>query len=269
MVKIIDGAKLADKIKDRIAREIYEFNGPRPNLAVVLVGDREDSKLYVSLKERVGKVVGVDTHIYKLAGDSSEKEILEVLDFLNKDVLIDAILVQLPLPSKFDADKIIAAIDSQKDADGFHPRHPEYVVSPVLASVLACLESIKFSAVGKTACVLYNSEIFGLSIKEALEKLGLQIVPKSQSVVADLLITALGEPQKIKKDMIKEGATIIDIGITKKGDQILGDVDFEDIKDRAGFITPVPGGIGPMTIAFLFKNVLEIYKRNREIKKTA
>lgn len=263
MVKIIDGAAIAEKVKDKIAKNIFELNGPRPNLAIVLVGERSDSKIYVSLKEREGKKVGVETHTYRLSEDAPEKELLDVIDFLNKDELIDGILVQLPLPEKFDTDKVIAAIDPAKDVDGFHPLHPEYIVSPVLASVLACLEDIKFSAVGKSACVLYNSEIFGASVREALEKLGLKIVPKKESAQADLLVTALGEPHKIKKGMIKEGAVIIDIGITKKKEKVLGDVDFENVKDKAGYLTPVPGGIGPMTIAFLFKNIWEIYRKKK------
>jgi len=263
MVKIIDGRKIAEKVKDAIVQEIQDFNGPRPNLAIILVGEREDSQLYVSLKEKEGKKIGVDTHLYKLASDVLEKELLEIIGFLNNDPLIDGILVQLPLPPSFDTDKVIAAIAPQKDADGFHPAHPDYVMSPVLASILACLQNIKFKPVGKTACVLHNSEVFGLSVKKLLEDLGLKVVLKNNPEAADLLVTALGQPHAIKKEMVKEGAVIIDIGITKVDGKVLGDVDFEDVKDKAGYITPVPGGIGPMTIAFLFKNVLEISKRGK------
>lgn len=261
MVQKINGRAIAEKVKDEIVQEIYKLNGPRPNLAIILVGEREDSKLYVSLKEKEGKKIGVDTHLYKLAEDSSEKELLEVINFLNQDKLVDGILIQLPLPEKFDTDKIIAALNPQKDADGFHPAHPSYVMSPVLASVLACLEEIKFDFKNKTACVLYNSEIFGLSVKKILEDKGLRVGLKEKSEEADLLISALGKPHFIKKENIKEGAVIIDIGITKVDDKVLGDVDYDDVEDKASYITPVPGGIGPMTIAFLFKNVWEIFKR--------
>ena len=264
MVKIINGTQIAEKIKDAVAKNIFELNGPRPNLAIVLVGERSDSKLYVSLKEKEGKKVGVETHAYKLPEDVSETELLAVIAFLNKDELIDGILVQLPLPDKFDADKVIAAIDPLKDVDGFHPQHPDYIVSPVLASIVACLEDIGFTATHKTACVLYNSEVFGASVKDILEKQGLKVSLKTDSDKADVLVTALGEPRRIKKEMIKDGAVIIDIGITKEDDKVWGDVDFEDVKDRASYITPVPGGIGPMTIAFLFKNVLEIFKRRHD-----
>ncbi len=263
MVKLINGKKIAEKIKDKVAKNIFELKGLRPNSAIILVGERADSQLYVSLKEKEGQKVGVDTHTYRLPEDISEQELLDVIGFLNKDASIDGILVQLPLPEKFDTDKVIAAIDPLKDVDGFHPLHPEYIVSPVMASILACLEDIKFSPAGKTACVLYNSEVFGKNVKDILEKKGMKVVLKDGSEQADVLVTALGEPHKIKKEMIKDGAVIIDIGITKKDDQVLGDVDFEDVKDKAGFITPVPGGIGPMTIAFLFKNVWEIFSRRK------
>jgi methylenetetrahydrofolate dehydrogenase (NADP+)/methenyltetrahydrofolate cyclohydrolase len=263
MVKKIDGRAVADKFKDEIARQIYEFNGPRPNLAIILVGEREDSKLYVSLKEREGKKVGVDTNLYKLAEDITEKELLEVINFLNLDKTVDGILVQLPLPPQFNTDKIISALDPNKDVDGFHEKHPDYVLSPVLASILACLEEIKFDFEDKTACVLYNSDIFGLSVKKVLEDKGLRVVLKEDPEQADLLVTALGKPHFVKKEMVKDKAVIIDIGITKVDGKVLGDVDYENVKDKAAYITPVPGGIGPLTIAFLFKNVLEIFKAKK------
>ncbi len=263
MVIKIDGKKIAEKIKDKVAASIFELQGEHPNLAIVLVGDRTDSQLYVSLKEKEGKRVGIDTHLYRLPQNVSEPELLNVIGFLNKDESIDGILVQLPLPGNFNTDKVILAIDPLKDVDGFHPQHPDYVMSPVLASILACLDEIKFVGEGKTACVLYNSEVFGQSVKEILEKRGLSVSMKEGSDKADLLVTALGKPHAIKKEMVKEGAVIIDIGITKQEDKVLGDVDSEDVKEVAGYITPVPGGIGPMTIAFLFKNVWEIFKRRK------
>lgn len=261
MVKKIDGRAIAEKVKDQIARDIFALAGPRPNLAIILVGEREDSKLYVSLKEKEGKRVGIDTHLYKLEGDESDKDLLDIINFLNADDSVDGILVQLPLPDRFNTDQIIEAIKPEKDADGFHAQCPDYIMSPVLASVEACLKNINFIPEGKTACVLYNSEIFGLSVKTMLETKGMKVSLRNDSDQADLLVSALGKPSYIKAEMIKPGAVIIDIGITKVGEQVLGDADHESVKDKAGFITPVPGGIGPMTIAFLFKNVWEIYKR--------
>jgi len=263
MVKKIDGQAIAEKFKDEIARQIYEFNGPRPNLAIILVGERPDSKLYVSLKQKEGVKVGIDTHLYELSEEASEERLLETINFLNKDELIDGILVQLPLPSQINTNKIIAAINPEKDADGFHEQHPYYVMSPVLASILACLEEIKFDFKNKTACILYNSEIFGSSVKKILEERGVKVISKDELEKADLIVSALGQPRFIKKEMIKDKVVLIDIGITKVEDRVFGDVDYEDVKNKASYITPVPGGIGPMTIAFLFKNVLEIFKAKK------
>lgn len=264
MFKLIDGKKIAEKIKDEITQEIFSLRRARPNLAIILVGEREDSKLYVSLKEKEGKKIGIDTHLYALESDISEKDLLQVIEFLNQDNLIDGILIQLPLPKKFDTDKIISAINPKKDVDGFHPHKPDYIKSPVLLSVLACLDEIKMSGDGKKACILRNSEVFEQGIIKDLKMRGFSFCDKQESYKADLLISALGAPHAIKKEMIKEGATIIDIGITKKDKKVYGDVDTSDVKDKAAYITPVPGGIGPMTIAFLFKNVLEIFKRKSE-----
>lgn len=261
MYQIIDGKAIAKKVKDNIAQEVNNLKSNRPNLAIILIGDRPDSQLYVSLKEREGKRVGIDTHLYKFEADAQEEEILEVINFLNKDELIDGILVQLPLPSNFNTDKIINSIKPEKDVDGFHPKHPDYIISPVLASVKACLDDIVFKTDSRKACVFHNSQLFGEETKRLLKKEAFEIVSNSESTQADLIITALGQPGKINKKLVKEGAAIIDIGITKKDDKVQGDVDTEDLKDYLSYLTPVPGGIGPMTIAFLFKNVLEIYKR--------
>lgn len=261
MVQKINGVAIAEKIKDKVAKEIFKLAGLRPNLAIILVGEREDSQLYVSLKEREGKKVGVDTNLYRLDGDESEDNILKIIDFLNKDDLIDGILVQLPLPEKFNTDKIIDAIKPEKDVDGFHAQHPDYIISPVLASVSACLEDINFLPAGKTACVLYNSDVFGLSVQKMLEEKGMKVSLRDNLDQAELVVSALGKPKFIKAEMIRAGAVIIDIGITKVKEEIFGDADYKSVKDKASFITPVPGGIGPMTVAFLFKNILEIYKR--------
>ncbi len=263
MIKKIDGKKISERIKDEIAEEIYHFKGLRPNLAIILVGERPDSKLYVSLKEREAKKVGIDTHIYRLDADVPEEELISVVSFLNKDETIDGILIQLPLPEKFNTDEIIEILDPEKDVDGFHSAHPNYILSPVLASIKACLEEIKFIAKNKTACVLYNSEIFGSSVKDLLKKLGIAKL-SDRSEEADLLVTALGKPHFIKKEMIKEKAVMIDIGITPVGDDVQGDIDYNDVKEKGSYITPVPGGIGPMTIAFLFKNALAIFEKRRQ-----
>jgi len=281
-MKLIDGKKIAEKVKDKIATEIFTFGERRPNLAIILAGEREDSKLYVSLKEREAKKVGIDTHLYKINDFDSEETVLDLINFLNNDELVDGVLVQLPLPAKYDSDKIIKAIDPAKDVDGFHPEKPDYIVSPVIASTLKCLEEIKFDLKDKQVVLLYNSEVFGDSMTEALNVFmpslvkislkdfaALDISAKEKKIAeitavtktADLIISALGLPGFVIADMIKPEAVLIDIGISKVEDKVFGDVNAEDVKDVAGFLTPVPGGIGPMTIAMLFKNVLAIHKR--------
>ncbi len=285
MFKIIDGKKLAEKIKDEIVKEIISlnkniYNITRPNLAIVLIGQRPDSELYVRLKESEAKKVGIDTHLYRCAENTSEQEILEMIKCLNEDKVIDAILVQMPMPEGIDADTIIMALDSAKDVDGFHPDNLEKLLSgcdfsglmsPVLATVLEMLKSINYEIKYKQAVIISNSDIFGKTLAHVLICRG----AKAQAVKADdknlgaktsqadILITAVGRPRFIKKDMIKEGAVVIDIGITKQNNKAVGDVDFNEVKDKAGYITPVPGGVGPMTIAMAFKNTLEIYKKRR------
>jgi methylenetetrahydrofolate dehydrogenase (NADP+)/methenyltetrahydrofolate cyclohydrolase len=288
-MKIIDGEALANKIKDEIVKDVEKYcqatkiNGQRPNLAIILIGKREDSCLYVDLKEKEAKKVGIDTHLYRCPENITEGEVLDMIEHLNKDSLIDAILVQLPLPKGFDTDGIIRAIDPIKDVDRFHPNNLEelfrtcnhtHVMPPVFEVILEILKSINYNIRDKKVIIVVNSDIFGKSLAKVLGCRGARTVMihgddknlKSKTQEADVLITAVGKPGFIKGDMIKKGVVIIDIGITKKGKKVYGDVDFEDIKDKAGYITPVPGGVGPMTIAMAFKNTVELYKRRHGIK---
>jgi methylenetetrahydrofolate dehydrogenase (NADP+)/methenyltetrahydrofolate cyclohydrolase len=314
LMQIIDGRALAKKIKDGIVKEILDeafFCPPasacacghdhghnhahdlageektrqariimecrRPNLAIILAGEREDSRLYVGLKEREAKKVGIDTHLYKLDTDVSEAEFLGVVDYLNNDGLIDAILVQLPLPEHLDADKIIAAVDPAKDVDGFHPENlktlaetgrPAHVMPVVYEVVLEMLKSIKYTLKGEQALVIANSGIFGQGLVQELKRRGAKagmvfadnpgLAEKTRT--ADLLVTAAGRPKLINGRMIKKGAVLIDVGISKADNQIVGDIDPDDISDTASFLTPVPGGVGPMTIAVALRNVLKLHK---------
>jgi methylenetetrahydrofolate dehydrogenase (NADP+)/methenyltetrahydrofolate cyclohydrolase len=280
-MQIIDGKKLAEKIKDEIVQEIVKLNGQRPNLAIILVGERQDSKLYVSLKEKEAKKVGIDTHLYKCAESISQNQLLEIIKCLNEDELIDAILVQLPLPATFDTDIIIKAVTLSKDVDGFHPDNLEELLKscefnglmpPVFAAVLEVLKSINCVILGKKIRIISNSQIFGQSLAHIFncrgaKALAVRTNDKDLAVEtsrADILITAVGQPGLIKKDLIKKNAVIIDIGITKQNGRVRGDVDFEDVKDKAGYLTPVPGGVGPLTIAMAFKNTLELHKRRHK-----
>ena len=288
MSKIIDGKKLAEKIKDNIVKKIMEINGDRaerpkrPNLAIILAGDREDSRIYVSLKEKEAKKVGIDTHLYKFADNISERELLELTKYLNEDESIDAILVQLPLPPAIDADTIIMSVNPAKDVDGFHPDNLEKLLKgcdfkgmmpPVFAAVMEMIKSIDYEVKNKQVSIISNSLIFGQSLAHLFTCRGAKaelVEPEDKDFAiktgrADILITAAGKPKFIKKDMIKDGAVIIDIGITKEKGRVMGDVDFKNVQDKAAYISPVPGGVGPMTIAMALKNTLEIFKQRHKI----
>ncbi|MCK5415887.1 bifunctional 5,10-methylenetetrahydrofolate dehydrogenase/5,10-methenyltetrahydrofolate cyclohydrolase [Candidatus Parcubacteria bacterium] len=265
--KKIDGQILAEKIKDKITKEIFEL-GIRPNLAIILIGERSDSRLYVDLKEHEAKKVGIDTHTYKCPTETSEEEILAMINHLNEDELIDGILVQLPLPDKFNTDKIIKALNPNKDVDGFHPDNKNNIISPVHGTVLEMLNSISCDLKNKNIIIISNSKTFGDPLAKLLEeKNAITKVINSkdrnlaeETIKADILITAVGKPHFIKKEMIKDETVIIDIGITKKDTHVLGDVDYKNVLKKVSYITPVPGGVGPMTIAMLFKNTLKLYK---------
>lgn len=320
MSQIIDGRALAEKIKDKVVKEIVEMgkqkqkaapkthecrcghgteehahehedseghkfaaflNAPRPNLAIVLVGNRKDSEIYVALKEREAKKVGIDTSLYRCPEEITEDELLGMINYLNNDGSIDAILVQLPLPGGLDEDRIIAAIDPEKDVDGFHPKNleslfkscdSEAIMPPVFDTVLEMLKSINCDLENKQVCIIANSDIFGNSLAKVLEcrKAKTEVVRsddenlKEKTSKADILISAIGKPKFITNEMVKADAVIIDIGITKENGKVYGDVDFHGVEDKVGFITPVPGGVGPMTIACAFRNVLALYKRKHK-----
>ncbi|MCK9401735.1 MAG: bifunctional 5,10-methylenetetrahydrofolate dehydrogenase/5,10-methenyltetrahydrofolate cyclohydrolase [Bacteroidales bacterium] len=276
-MQLIDGKKIAERIKDEVVQEIANLKGARPNLAIVLVGERDDSKLYVRLKEKQAKEVGIDTHLYQCDADVSEAELISMIDFLNADETIDGILVQLPLPEGLDADKVIERILPDKDVDGFHPYNLNQFllncnnpnIPPIVAVILEINKEINFDLKGKSAVAIVNSELFGQAIKHALECGGTlctilhqdddELAAKSSK--ADLLISAIGHPGLITKEFVKPGAVIIDIGINRLPDgRVAGDVDLESVKDVTGFLTPVPGGVGPMTIAMALKNTLRLFK---------
>ena len=278
MMEIINGKLLAEKIKHEVAQKIVKLGEKRPNLAIILIGEREDSKLYVSLKEKEAKKVGIDTHIYRCESDISEKEVLDTINFLNNDENIDAILVQLPLPEGLDTDKIIRCIDCNKDVDCFHPENLKdldctKMLSPVYGTVIEMLDSIDYELENKSVCIIANSDIFGKNLEKVLKSkeksLNISVVKandkdlEKKTSSADILITAVGKPEFIKKEMVKENAVVIDVGITTEEGDVYGDVDFRDVENKVAYITPVPGGVGPMTIAMLFKNTLELFEKKK------
>jgi methylenetetrahydrofolate dehydrogenase (NADP+) / methenyltetrahydrofolate cyclohydrolase len=279
---IIDGKKIAEKINDQTTKDVFSLGGARPNLAIILVGENPDSQLYVTKKIETGKKVGIDAHLYKCASNLGQVKLLEMVDFLNKDKEIDAIMVQLPLPKDmgYETDAVIAAIQPEKDLDRFHPEnvkamlenwHDDFIPPPVYGVIFAMLEHIKCDLTGKKAAVLSKSEIFGGNLAKVLEHKGARaytVHPDDPQAgiklkEADLMIPVIGRPKYVKKEMVKNGAVIIDVGITRELGSIYGDVDFEDVKDLDGYISPVPGGVGPVTVAITLRNALELYKQNK------
>jgi len=275
MTKIFDGKTLAQNIREEIKKEVARMP-TRPGLAVILVGEDPASLIYVRNKKKAVEEAGVDFHSYHLAASASEEKILEAVNFLNNDKAITGIIVQLPLPGHIDANKITQAISPEKDVDGFHPenikkllRGEKAIIPPTSQAVLAALDNSDEDLTGKKIIVLANSMVLAVPIQALLEKRGF----KAELVIArgsaswpekiksaDVLIVAIGQPRAIKKEMVKEGAIVIDIGTSYVDGKTVGDVDFDEVKDKVSFITPTPGGIGPLTVAFLLKNVMEMNK---------
>lgn len=275
-MKIINGKKIAEKIKDDLALSVFESlkNKTRhPGLAIILVGSRDDSKLYISLKEKAAKEVGVDTNLYLIDKDESEENIIKTIEFLNQDESVDGILVQLPLPSNFDTDKIIKTIKPEKDVDGFSSGDKKKFFSPVVLALRYSLENCKQKLKGEKAFLFYNSEIFKNEIKDFLEQEELEfsgisakeLAEKNETELSELynkvkaskiVVSAMGQAEFVDKKFLSDGMILLDIGISKKDGKVLGDIKREDTEKLEGYFTPVPSGIGPMTVACLLKNVV-------------
>ncbi|MFA5188901.1 MAG: tetrahydrofolate dehydrogenase/cyclohydrolase catalytic domain-containing protein [Patescibacteria group bacterium] len=261
--QIIDGQKFADEILLDIRKQVIKLD-TKPGLAAILVGDDPASKMYLKIKEKACHKVGLDFYTYFLDKNCPEEKILEVINFLNNDPTINGIIIQLPLPEKFNPDKLIKAINPGKDVDGFHPRSK--VISPNVLGIIELIKQTKVDLKNKKVIILSNSKIFSQPFKKLLPKSKVEYLnPKShisylisQTSKADVLITAIGQPKFIKPDMVKKDAIIIDVGINKVGKKTVGDVD-PKVDKVAGFRSPVPGGVGPMTVAMLLKNLLTLY----------
>ena len=248
-MKIINGKKIAAQILADLKEQI-EKEKLKPILAVILAGHEPASHLYVQKKEQAGQKIGVEIKKYFLSEKILEKEILDLIDSLNDDRRVNGILVQLPLPNHLAADKIIQAIRPTKDVDGFVKN--SRFKSPFILAVERALQETGRDLTGKKAVALVNSDIFGQALKSQLKKL--EFIKDLKK--ADIIITALGRPQIIKGEMIKPGAILIDGGISKVSGKTVGDIDRESVKEKAKWLAPVPGGLGPITVAFLLKNVI-------------
>jgi methylenetetrahydrofolate dehydrogenase (NADP+) / methenyltetrahydrofolate cyclohydrolase len=276
MTVIIDGNKIAQEVRHSVRKEalaLKEKTGIVPGLAVILVGEDPASQVYVGRKAKACAEVGFLSREYKLSADTSEAKLLNVISELNADQVIHGILVQLPLPKHIHTDKIIAAIDPQKDVDGFHPYNVGGLVSgdPLFVpctprGIMELISRTGIELAGKEAVVVGRSNIVGkptallLLAQHATVTICHSRTKDLPAVTrrADVLIAAVGKPQMIKANMVKEGAVVIDVGVNRlENGKLTGDVAFDEVAAKASFITPVPGGVGPMTIAMLMKNTLD------------
>ena len=285
---VLDGKKISNDIKNEIALEVKSMTakGNRPpHLAAIIVGNDGASLTYVGSKVRACERVGFDSSLISLSESINENELLDKVNQLNNDDNIDGYIVQLPLPKHIDSQKILMSVDPEKDVDGFHPTNfgrmalnlPTFI-SATPYGIMELLKRYDVQTEGKHTVVIGRSDIVGKPISLLM---GLKTNPGNSTVTmvhsrtknikdlikqADIIISALGIPNFVKEDMVKDGVVVIDVGITRvkdnseKGYKIIGDVDYENVSKKASFITPVPGGVGPMTIAMLLKNTLQSYR---------
>ena len=279
MGQIISGKELSKTIREEVKEQVIaltEKYNRVPHLAVVLVGDDPASKSYVRAKERACKRAMMKSTVILKSEDTSEKELLQIIEDLNNDNDVDGILVQLPLPKQIDEDKVIDAIKLEKDVDGFHPLNLAYmhlgrhaILPATPKGIMTMIKRSNISLKGKKALVIGRSNIVGKPVAMMLLKEHATVTIahsrtlnlKEECLASDIIVAAVGRPKIITEDMVKEGAVIIDVGVNRVDGKLVGDVDFEALKDKVSYITPVPGGVGPMTITSLLQNTLECYER--------
>jgi len=278
MAEIIDGKSLAKKIRLELKDEVEKLKekGINPKLAVIMVGDDPGSQVYVRNKSKACEKVGIDFEEYLYDDSLTEKELLEVIEKLNKDESVHGILLQSPVPKHININKAFRTIAPNKDVDGFNPVNvgnlsigEDAFISCTPYGIVKMLEEYNIETEGKRAVILGRSNIVGKPMIQCMLNKNATVTvchSKTKNIEeitqeADILIAAIGKPKFVKKDMVKKGATVIDVGINRLDDgTICGDVDFEEVEKIAGHITPVPGGVGPMTIAMLLNNVVKAAK---------
>ncbi len=278
---LIDGKKAAAELREELRKEVIELKDKHnrvPGLTVILIGDLTPSQIYVRNKEKSAKEVGLNSEVVKYPDTVEERVILDKIDELNKEDSVSGILVQLPLPKHIDKKKIIEAIDPAKDVDGFHPMNVGNLSSGYESSVpctpLGCyllIKQIEPKLSGKKAVIVGRSNLNGKPMTQLLLKENCTVTIthsktkdlKAECLEADILVAAVGIPELVKGDWVKKDAIVIDVGINKTDKGIVGDVAFDEVSKKAKALTPVPGGVGPMTIACLLKNTVECFKRSQ------
>ena len=279
MSQIIDGKNLAKNIRESLKDEVKELKNAEiyPKLAVIMVGDDKASKVYVKNKSKACEDVGIAYEEYLLPASTKMQELLELIEKLNNDETIHGILVQSPLPNGLDANEAFRTISPKKDVDGFHPinvgklsLNQDCFVSCTPYGIIKMLEAYNVPIEGANAVIIGRSNIVGKPLAQCLLNKNATVTIchsktknlKEITKKADILIAAIGKPKFVTEDMVKENATVIDVGINRNEEgKLVGDTDFENIKEKVSFITPVPGGVGPMTIAMLMYNVVKAAKQ--------
>ena len=278
---LIDGKKAAAELREELKQEVAELKNQYnkvPGLTVILIGDMAPSQIYVRNKEKSANEVGLKSEVIRYPDTVTEKTVLEKIEELNKDETISGILVQLPLPQHIDKQKVIETITPSKDVDGFHPMNVGNLSSGYESSVpctpLGCylmIKKIEPNLNGKKAVVVGRSNLNGKPMTQLLLKENCTVTIthsktkdlKAECLEADIIVAAVGIPELVKGDWVKKDTIVIDVGINKTDNGIVGDVDFDEVSKKAKALTPVPGGVGPMTIACLLKNTIECFKRSQ------
>ena len=284
MVQIIDGKLLAKKIRENLSKETKRLKekGIIPNLAVIMIGNNEASKIYVKNKSRACEEVGIAFKEYLLDNNTSQEELLELIDKLNKDKEINGILLQSPIPKPLNIQEAFNKIDNIKDVDGFNPCNvgklcigEDGFIPCTPLGIMRMFEEYKIEIEGKKVAIIGRSNIVGKPMAQCmLSKNATVTICHSRTKEltkeikdADIIISAVGKRNVVTDDMVKEGAVIIDVGMNRNEEgKLCGDVDFENVSKKASYITPVPGGVGPMTIAMLLNNVIKATKLQNNIK---
>lgn len=278
VANLIKGKEIALALREKLAQEIAA-HGDRPHLAVILVGDDAASLIYDRNKQKAAIDAGMDCDLHHLSEQTSEEEVLALIQQLNEDKNIHGVMVQLPLPKHIDARKVLEHIRPEKDVDGFTPQNAgllsvkdeRAIVSATPAGILYLLKTVHQSLAGMHAVIIGRSNIVGKPLAALLLNNDCTVTvvhSKTRNLPeltrqADILVAACGCPKMVKADWVKDGATVIDVGINRNDGKLCGDVDFDDVINKAAYITPVPGGVGPMTIAMLLENTYQAYKQSK------
>jgi len=273
---LLDGKKISSEIIQELKRRLNEEIS-KPGLGIVLVGNRKDSLKYVESKKKTCSDIGIKFHLIHLEENCEEEHILKVIDELNYNPSINGIIVQLPLPKGFNTEKIVDKVVPEKDVDGFHQENAGKLflnrsIDFTPCTPLGCMRLIDHYGIdveGLNICVIGCSNVVGLPLSMMLIQRNATVTMcnvytknlKKHTIGADIIFSCCGVPQIVKEDMVKEGVIIVDIGINFVDGKLVGDVDFEGVKDKCSFITPVPGGVGPMTIAMLMEQTIEAWDR--------